>query len=191
MKVCLFFFTLSSVLFGITEYCPPKIPPSFCPYIPCCDVAISTGYIWKRDRLFQEAYGRGIQDVITVDGCCRIWRFLGMGVKSGYWKAQGKAAVCHKEISEIPILCYLRGKIGCTFQAYVSLGGGLIFVEEKSCLGHAKEYPWGGEVEAGLKYYFFRSCYLTTALRYLFFPTSKEKGDFGGYGIRAGIGISF
>jgi len=167
--------------------------------LPPIDVAVTTGYIWKNDCRFKEIYGEGIQDVITVDVCGWFSECFGIGLKGSYWEAEGRTPVCrlHTNVHEIPLIGYVRREIefDCTFAAYASLGGGIIFVREKSELGKVNTDTWGGEAEIGLNYYFFKNFYLTTAFRYLYFKKKiagiDERADFGGYGLRGGLGISF
>ena len=159
------------------------------------DFALTSGYIWKNDNHFKEVYGRGIPDIITADACYYPWRHGGLGVKASYWHASGKTTVFRQKtnLQEVPLIFYLRGKVGCHLQAYASLGGGAIFVTEKSYLGKARNTVGIGEAEVGINYSACKRFYITTAFRYLFPRTSinQEKHDFGGYGLRAGLGVSF
>lgn len=165
----------------------------------CCpnrfDVALTTGYVWKTDSCFKQVYGKGIQDVITFDGCYRPLDHLGVGIKTSYWQATGKttARKKHTKIWEVPLLVYLRGIIGEKLQGYASLGGGVIFSQEKSYLGKVKKIAGIAEAEVGMNYYFYQDLYVTGAFRCLFPKTKKcgERVQLGGYGLRAGLGISF
>jgi hypothetical protein len=159
------------------------------------DFALTSGYIWKNDKHFKQVYGSGIPDIITADACYYPCRYGGLGIKTSYWHASGKTTFlkCKTTLQEVPLIFYLRGKVGCHLQAYASLGGGAIFVNEKSYLGKVKNTVGIGEAEIGLNYSACNRFYITTAFRYLFPKTTvnKERHDIGGYGLRAGIGFSF
>jgi hypothetical protein len=160
------------------------------------DLALTSGYVWKRDDdLFKEVYGHGIFNIATVDGCyypCTNW---GLGAKIGFWQRHGKTT-CFQEctrLKELPLLGYVRARIGHMLQAYASLGAGVIFAREKSYLGCAKEHTGIAEVEIGATCN-FDNVFVTGALDFLF-PKQphckREATTFGGYGLRGGIGISF
>lgn len=159
------------------------------------DFALTSGYIWKNDNGFKQVYGNGIPDIITADACYYPWRHWGLGIKTSYWHASGNTTFlkCKTTLQEVPLIFYLRGKVGCRLQAYASLGGGAIFVTEKSYLGKVKDAVGIGEAEVGISYYACKNFYITTAFRYLFpkISINKEKHDVGGYGLRAGLGFSF
>lgn len=176
-------------------------PPKPLPVIHCkrstVDLALSTGYIWKNDHHFKKVYGQGIEDIITLDGCYWFSRYVGVGLKGSYWSADGKTTVLKKSthVKEVPAIAYLRARIGCVIQLYGSLGVGGIYVHEKSYLGQVNTSAWCGEAEIGLNYYFAKHIYLTTAFRYLYsrkeIHSLHENADFGGYGIRGGLGCDF
>ena len=163
----------------------------------CFDGALTAGYVFKRDCLFKEVYGRGVIDVITADGCYYFREQWGVGGKVSYWYAKGRTTylkACTR-LQEIPLTFYLRRRTGCWcgWQAYASLGGGAIFIQEKSYLGRAKYTKGIGEFEVGADYFFCDCFDLTFAVRYLF-PREKvccQKADVGGFDLRAGIGFSY
>lgn len=160
------------------------------------DIAFTSGYIWKHDKNFKKIYGSGIPDLITIDAFFTpVEGSFGFGVKSSYWEKHGKTSCLHQctKIQEIPTIFYVRGKIGGWLQLYISLGGGAIVIKETSYLGKVKTHTGVGEFELGLNYYQFKNLYLTGAFRALF-PRKYCNGDrvdFGGLGLRAGIGFSF
>ncbi len=159
------------------------------------DFALSSGYIWKNDPYFKKVYGSGIPDIITADACYYPWHHWGFGIKTSYWHATGKTTYLKKKthLQEVPLIFYVRAKTGNHLQAYASLGGGAIFVTEKSYLGKAKDTVGIGEAEVGINYLPCKHFYITGAFRYLFPKTTinKERYNFGGYGLRAGLGFSY
>lgn len=162
----------------------------------CFDLACTSGYIWKHDQVFKKIYGQGIPDLITVDGCYYPCCYGGIGLKASYWEKKGCTS-CLKQptrLQEVPLIGYVRARIGTWLQSYISLGGGAIFVREQSYLGCIKTTPGIGEFEWGFNYYPHKNVYLTTAFRYLF-PRHTYDGvraaDVGGLGLRAGFGLSF
>lgn len=161
------------------------------------DLAATTGYVWKTDSQFKQVYGKGIQDIITIDGCYWPFRYLGVGIQSGYWLAHGKTTISKRptRLWEVPLNLYLQGRIGRSFQLHASLGTGVIFVNEKSYLGNVSHQTWSGEAEVGMNYYFFKQAYLTVDLQYLYarkkISETHERADLGGLNARGGIGVSF
>lgn len=161
----------------------------------------SAGYVFKHDTDFKEVYGSGLANLITADFCysrCGKW---GIGTKVSYWRAHGKTTFLKQRttLKEIPLTFYLRAiKDICSLQMYASLGGGIVWIKEKSYLGERKIHKGVGEAEIGLNY-MVRECFnLTSALRYLF-PAQRvckknvcdHKIDIGGLDLRLGIGFSF
>lgn len=161
----------------------------------CFDLAFTSGFIWKHDKIFKEVYGHGIPDLITVDACYYPCNYGGIGIKTSFWEKKGRTA-CLKQctkLQEVPLIGYLRARIGTWLQGYASLGGGAIFVKEKSYLGSVRTNVGIGEAEVGLNYYPHENVYLTGAFRCLF-PRKTCDGDeidFGGFGLRGGIGFSY
>lgn len=160
------------------------------------DIAFTSGYIWKHDKNFKKIYGSGVPDLLTVDVFFTpVEGSFGFGVKSSYWEKDGKTSCLHNctKLKEIPTIFYARGKIGGWLQFYASLGGGAIVIKETSYLGCVKTHTGVGEFEFGFNYYQFKNLYLTGAARALF-PRKCRGGeivDFGGLGLRAGLGVSF
>lgn len=192
---------------SINRFCIPKnlflIISLFCSSIlaekPCdfslFDLAFTSGYIWKNDHNFKQTYGNGIPDYITADACFYPLTYAGVGVKTSYWEAKGKTMNMNQpaKLYEVPLIGYLRLRYGYWLQGYVSLGGGAIFLKEKSYLGVVTQIVGIGEAEIGFNYFPHTNFYLTGAFRYLF-PRQKSSGetvDFGGYGLRGGIGFCY
>jgi len=163
----------------------------------CFTGALTAGYVFKHDCRFKDVYGRGIVNIITADGCYYPWDLWGIGAKLSYWRAKGCTTFLNQRsvLQELPVTFYLRRlhNFTCDLQMYASLGGGLIWLKEKSYLGEVRLTKGIGEVEVGLHYSIWRCINLTTAFRYLF-PSQCQKGEranIGGFDLRAGIGISF
>lgn len=161
-------------------------------------LAVSTGYVFKQgDSLFKQVYGRGIQNILTVDACCYPWETWGIGAKLSYWRAKGRTVLFkeHTRLKEIPVTFYLRKTVNfCSgLQPYATLGGGVIVVQEKSYLGCACRHKGIGEVEIGLDYPIWNCLDITGAVRYIFPPDvmCHQKTEIGGLDVRAGIGFSF
>ena len=98
-------------------------------------------------------------------------------------------------MQEVPITFYVRRikKFDCGLQLNASLGGGVIWIKEKSYLGEVKLNKGIGEVEVGLQYSIVRWLNIVGAFRYLF-PSQRQSCDkkvVGGFDLRAGIGFSF
>lgn len=161
-------------------------------------LALSSGFVFKHhDCLFKQVYGRGIVDILTVDGCYYPWESWGIGAKASYWRAKGKTTFFKKctRLHEIPLTFYVRKTFDCwcNLQAYASLGGGIIWMEEKSYLGRVRKHKGIGEVEVGLNYPIWNCLNITGAFRYLF-PREKicsQKANVGGFDVRAGVGVTF
>lgn len=177
-------------------------------YKDCCDecalfnscflLALTSGYVFKHhDTFFKEVYGRGIINIITIDGCYFPWESWGIGGKVSYWRTKGKTNVLKQRTSlhEEPLTFYVRKTTNwwCNIQPYISLGGGVIFIQEKSYLGHVHKSKGIGELEVGLNYPVWCFLNITGAFRYLF-PREvicQQKSDIGGFDLRAGISFSF
>lgn len=174
-------------------------------YDECCNlnnscfiIALTSGYVFKHhDCNFKEVYGHGIPNIITLDGCYYPWESWGIGTKISYWRTKGKTTILKNRthLQEEPLTFYLRKTTNCwcDLQAYASLGGGVIFIQEKSYLGHVRRYKGIGEFEVGLNYPVWRCFNITGAFRYLF-PREfvcHQKSDVGGFDLRAGIGYSY
>ncbi|MCX6995399.1 MAG: hypothetical protein NTY13_06330, partial [Chlamydiae bacterium] len=163
----------------------------------CFDLVASSGYVWKSDRYFKEVYGNGIEDIITLDSTWWISRHYGMGLKGSYWSANGRVIGIPEptNVWQIPLVFSLKGRIGSTFQVYGSIGVDFIIVCESNFLGEANQRAWGGEVEGGINYFFYKQIYLNAACRYIysrkFITAVQDTADFGGLDVRAGIGFSF
>lgn len=179
-----------------------------CQQADCCDArftgALSAGYVIKHaDYVFKEVYGRGMANVITADGCYQFWRCMGVGAKVSYWRANGKTTFFKQctLLQEVPVTFYLRAITyfrNC-LQLYASLGGGVIWMKEKSYLGCVHKNKGIGEFELGMNYPIWCWLNFTSAFRYLF-PREKqccmtgpgfEKIDVGGFDFRAGLVCSF
>lgn len=163
-----------------------------------CTTAFTAGYVFKSDCRFNQVYGSGMTNAITADSCYYPWEMLGVGAKVSYWRARGKTSSLHRHslLQEVPFTVYLRGlkKFECAIELYLSLGGGALWIKEKSYLGHVKKTQGIGEVELGAHYPVHECCILTSAFRYLF-PKEKLNGSHhvqvGGYDLRAGIAFTF
>lgn len=160
--------------------------------------AFSAGYVFKNDCKFKEVYGHGIVNIITADGCYYPWDHWGLGAKLSYWRAKGKTTFLkqHSLLQEVPVTLYLRGikNFDCGVQLQGSLGGGVLWMKEKSYLANTRFYKGIAEVEVGLNYTLWRGIDIVSALRYLFPPQRIVAGDkvvVGGIDLRAGIGFSF
>lgn len=182
----LIFLLLPVSLFGSTEQ-------DLCSF----SSAFSAGYVFKHDHLFKEVYGHGIVNIITADGCYYPWEQWGIGAKISYWRAHGRTTFLHKRslLQEVPLTFYLRKikDVRCNLQLYASLGGGVIWIKEKSYLGDQHLHKGIGEAEIGMNYLVWRCLNFTSAFRYLF-PRQKHCGskmDVGGFDLRAGIEFQF
>jgi hypothetical protein len=159
--------------------------------------AISAGYVFKHDCSFKNVYGRGIVNMITVDGSYSPWNFWAIGTKISYWRAKGKTSFLKESslLQEVPVTLYVRRikEFQSALQIYASLGGGVVWVKEKSYLGEVRLHRGIAEVEAGLVYPIVRCINVISAFRYLFPSQSQScnKKDLGGFDVRAGIGFSF
>lgn len=166
-------------------------------YHSCFSGALSSGYVFKHDKRFKDVYGHGIVNVLTADGCYYPWDCWGVGTKISYWRTKGRTAFLKLRslAQEVPVTLYLRGvkKFTCRLQGYASLGGGFVWVKEKSYLGRVSFYKAIGEIELGLNYLVWRCIYITAACRYLFPSQSHahQTTNVGGVDLRAGIGFSF
>lgn len=160
--------------------------------------ALTAGYVFKSDCAFKQVYGPGIVNVITGDWCYYPWDMFGIGAKLSYWRAKGETSSLRRDslIQEVPFTAYLRGRkdVGCNLELYASLGGGGIWIKEKSYLGKAHKTKGIGEAELGLNYSMCGRWNFTSAFRYLF-PYQGINGSnkiaVGGYELRGGIGYSF
>ena len=157
----------------------------------------SAGYVFKHDCKFKAVYGRGMVNAITFDGCYYPWECWGFGAKISYWRKKGCTTFLQRRsiLQEVPITFYVRRikKFDCGLQMYGSLGGGVIWIKEKSYLGDVRLTKGIGEVEVGLNSPVWHHLNLTIAFRYLF-PSqchAGEKANVGGFDLRAGIGFSF
>jgi hypothetical protein len=173
--------------FGFDNYC----------HRSSWDLSLSSGVVIKSDRRFKEIYGRVIPDIITGDACYWFCDNYGVGVKGSYWAVDGKTTILKRttHLEEVPLVAYLRARVGYQLQFYGSLGVGAIFVKEKSYLGHISQNACCGEVELGTNYYIYDHVYLTSAFRYIYcrkeISGTDKIADFGGFGLRAGLGIGF
>ena len=163
----------------------------------CFSGTFSAGYVFKHDCKFKDVYGRGIVNALTFDGCYYPWELWGFGSKISYWRTKGCTSFLKQRslLQEVPITFYLRRvkNFECGLQMYGSLGGGFIWIKERSYLGDVRVYKGVGEVEAGLNSPVWHHLNLTIAFRYLF-PSqchAGEKVNIGGSDLRAGIGFSF
>ena len=163
----------------------------------CLTTAFTAGYVFKQDCIFKEVYGHGLVNIITADACYYPWELWGLGAKVSYWRAHGRTTFLKQcsFLHEVPLTFYVRRitDFMCGLQAYASLGGGLVWIKEKSYLGKVRQHAGIGEVEFGLSYPLWRCIDITGALRYLFPRRSEwgQKVEVGGLDLRAGIGFSF
>lgn len=165
---------------------------------PCFTAALTTGYVFKHDDcIFKQVYGHGIQNVITADVCYYPWECWGIGAKVSYWRAEGRTAVLREctTLQEVPVTLYVRKLFDrwCNFQSYVSVGGGVIVIKEKSYIACVDRHVGTGEFEVGVNY-FTCSCFdITAAFRYLFSGNCfcGHKADAGGFDLRIGVGFSY
>lgn len=159
--------------------------------------ALTAGYVFKHDCLFEEIYGHGIVNVITADGCYYVRKPWGIGAKISYWRASGRTTFLQKRthLQEIPLTFYLRRlkEFRCGLKMYGSLGGGLIWIKEKSYQGSVHDTIGIGEAEFGLSYALWRRINFTSAFRYLFPRQCKytKKNDVGGFDLRGGFEFQF
>ncbi|MGC2310349.1 MAG: hypothetical protein WA432_01870 [Candidatus Babeliaceae bacterium] len=191
MKKLIFFFFVVCALLPVQLLCWIKERDG------CFTGAFSAGYVFKHDRGFKEVYGHGIANVLTGDGCYYFSKPWGIGAKISYWRAKGQTTSLKQctLLQEVPITVYIRGieDFRCGLQLYISLGGGIMWMQEKSYLGKVKLHKGIGEVELGLHYPVWRCLNITTAFRYLF-PSQflcGRKADIGGFDIRAGFEFPF
>jgi len=162
------------------------------------NIAFTSGYVFKHDKSdFRENFNNGIQNIITVDCYYNFLESLAVGTKVSYWKTKthGTFLINPAKLQEVPLTFYLRTNLnpGKSFQPYISLGGGAIFLVEKEFQKTIKESKGIGEFELGLNWLLTRNFNITGAFRYLF-PRetfNKQKADIGGFDLRAGIGFSY
>ncbi|MGB8467403.1 MAG: hypothetical protein WCE21_00200 [Candidatus Babeliales bacterium] len=165
----------------------------------CFTTAFSSGYVFKHDdHNFKEVYGRGMGDIITVDGCYHIRPSWGIGGKFSYWLASGNTTFFKRRtfLHEVPVTFSVRYMLNCCtgFQLYTSLGGGVAWMQEESYLGTSHLTRGIGEWEGGFHYSRCGRLSLTSAFRYLFPRQShnhQSKMDVGGFDLRVGLGVSF
>jgi hypothetical protein len=161
------------------------------------DFSVTTGYVWKNDHDFSRSYGSGVRDQVTLDLCYWFWCTYGIGLKGSLWETDGHIEGCDRasRFEEIPIILYLRARRGQRLQAFWSLGGGVIAAHERSCRGKFTHLVPAGEGEVGLSYH-VRPCFFTTiAARYIYsrqvLSGTDHHRDYGGFGIRGGVGVTF
>jgi hypothetical protein len=191
-KVVIFFFSLgTSLIYANLLGSSSEVENQ------CFTTALSAGYVFKHDCTFKQLYGRGMINIITADGCYYPWECWGIGAKISYWRAKGRTAFLQRpsRVQEVPVTLYVRGikDFECGLQVYASLGGGVIWMKEKSYLGCVKLHRGIAEAEVGLQYPIWHCLDITGAVRYLF-PRQKQgciKRDVGGCDLRAGLAFSF
>jgi hypothetical protein len=159
--------------------------------------AFSAGYVFKNDCRFKDVYGLGMVNIITGDFVYYPWDFWGIGVKTSYWRAKGRTTFLNfcTKLEEIPLTFTVRRLLifKNNLEFYASLGGGIIWMREKSQLEKIKMLKGIGEVELGLNYPICNHLKITTAFRYLF-PRQflgNTKIDVGGLDLRAGFELAF
>lgn len=160
--------------------------------------AFTSGYVFKHDdNAFKNVYGQGIGNVMTGDLCYYFCNNWGVGAKASYWLAVGRTTFFRTRafLQEIPMTAYVRKAFDFDsgLRIYGSLGGGAIWSKEKANGVHTKIWKGIGEAEAGLNFPVCNMYNFTFAFRYLF-PRQKvglAKRDFGGFDLRAGLGINF
>ncbi len=161
------------------------------------DGSLTAGYVFKNDCRFKKVYGHGIANAITFDGCYYPWQAWGIGGKISYWRKKGCTTFLQRcsLLQEVPITLYVRRikEFDCGLQLNASLGGGFLWMKEKSYLGKVRLNKGIGEVEVGLQYPLCRFMNIVGAFRYLFPPQKQscESKVVGGFDLRAGIGFSF
>jgi len=196
-KRCLFFALVLSLVSASSYINASGTHDTFMCDTRVCDGALSAGYVFKHDYKFKDVYGHGMVNIITADGCYYPLQLWGIGAKISYWRAHGHTTFIkrHTTLQEVPVTLYVRRvkDFCCGVRAYVSLGGGVAWIKEKSYLGHAQLRKGIGEVEIGVNCPVWRGLNITGAVRYLFPRQSScgTKVDVGGCDLRAGIGYSF
>lgn len=194
----IFFISIFIFLFLISGLSAQVVCDNYKEQDSCFATAFTAGFVFKHDDCtFKEVYGRGIVNIITADGCyyfCKPW---GIGAKVSYWRAHGCTMLLKQcsLLQEVPLTFYLRRirDFQCGLQLYASLGGGVIWLKEKSYLGHVNFHKGVGEVEVGLNYPICHCLNVTGAFRYLF-PRECQAGkkvDVGGFDLRAGIAFIY
>ena len=185
--ICLILLLGSTYIFS-----NPKKEPRF-------STALTAGYVFKNESNFKNVYGPGVANAITADLCYYFYHKWGLGTKVSYWLNHGKTTLLKQrtDLQEVPLTFYIRRAhdFDCGLRIYLSLGGGVIWLKEKSYLGSEKLTKGIGEVEIGLNYTIWRFIGITGAFRYLFPSQSQhhhgKKVEVGGLDLRAGIGFSF
>lgn len=161
------------------------------------NTAFSAGYVFKNDCRFKTAYGLGVVNAITADGCYYPWKHGGFGIKASFWRTRADSAFLGKKtlFQEVPVTIYARSvtAFDSRIQLYGSLGAGFAWMNEKSFMGITHVYKGIAEVEGGITCCLYRALYLTGAFRYLFPPqhVAGERLDVGGCDLRVGLGFSF
>lgn len=165
---------------------------------PRFSTALTAGYVFKNQSSFKNVYGPGVANAITADLCYYFYHNWGLGTKVSYWLNRGKTTLLKErsDLQEVPLTFYLRKAhyFDCNLGLYLSLGGGVIWLKEKSYLGSVNLTKGIGEVEIGLNYTLWRFIGLTGAFRYLFPNQSQHHGnkvEVGGLELRAGLVFSF
>lgn len=159
--------------------------------------SLSSGFVFKHDCAFKAVYGSGMVNIITADGCYYPWCHWGIGGKISYFRATGKTAFLQEctRVQEVPVTFYLRRttEFSCGAQLYASLGGGFVWLKEKSYLADIHLTKGIGEAEVGLYCPLWRCITFTSAFRYLFPRQTRgcAKIDVGGFDLRAGLGVEF
>ena len=166
----------------------------------CFTGAFTAGYVFKyNDCWFKEVYGTGMVNAITFDGCYNPWEYVGFGTKVSYWLAKGETTFQKRSthLYEVPWTFYVRGMghLKCNLRLYGSLGGGPVWIKEKSYLGTVSVTKGLGEAEIGAVYPVWSHLIVTGAFRLLFPCQSLCDGgptvNIGGCDLRAGIGFAF
>jgi len=162
--------------------------------------AFTAGYVFKYDDCwFKEIYGTGMVNAITADFCYTPWEYVGFGTKVSYFRAKGETNF-HKRCTflyEVPFTFYASGMwhLRCNLRLYGSLGGGVVWIKEKSYLGTVHATKGIGEAEIGAVYPVWSHLIITGAFRVLFPRQSLCDGgpkvNIGGCDLRAGIGFAF
>ncbi|MCX5924596.1 MAG: hypothetical protein NTZ68_04185 [Candidatus Dependentiae bacterium] len=159
--------------------------------------AFTAGYVFKNDCRFKDVYGLGMVNVITGDFVYYPWDFWGLGLKTSYWRAKGRTTLLNlcTKLEEIPLTFTVKRLVifKHDIEFYGSLGGGVVWMREKSELECVKMLKGIGEVEIGLNYPICNHFKFTTAFRYLF-PRQYvgcSKIDVGGADLRAGFELVF
>lgn len=163
----------------------------------CFSTAFSAGYVFKHDCAFKQVYGKGMINAITADACYYPWNSWAFGAKVSYWRSSGHTTfLCQRTLAQqVPVTLYVKKvkEFACRLRTYLSLGGGIAWIQEKSYLSCVSVHKGIAEVEVGLHYNLWNCLEIMGAVRYLFPRQSRccVTVDVGGADLRTGLGVSF